>query len=127
MDDPSDMWSGSSLEHLSESVGKLSRTERLVVHYSSSASASSLTFDQLFQSPSRIAQVDKVYRTDAPKSAYPGHQQEGAIPWVHLGDAGSSIDLLDTVHRFETGGGKRPANCQGREGNFEVQYAAQYE
>jgi hypothetical protein len=85
-------------------------------------------FDQVSQFPYPLAQVSKVAETDAPRSAFPGLQQEGAIPWLHLTDTtGVSSGGVDTVYRLETAGGKGPMDCKDRGPSFEVHYAAQCE
>ncbi|KAJ6191701.1 hypothetical protein J3E72DRAFT_380154 [Bipolaris maydis] len=109
---------------------KLEGFDRVVGHHffgiSNGKSLPIFAFDQLSESPYPIAQVKKVEETDAPRSAYPGLQQEGAVPWLHLTNAGSSVGGVDTVYRLETAGGKGPVDCQGLQGSFEVNYAAQY-
>lgn len=114
-----------------ESYLRLEGFDRVVGHHFfgvlDGVSLPFFAFDQLSQSPYPIAQVSKVEGTDAPKSAYSGLQQEGAVPWLHLADTGSSVGGIDTVYRLETAGGKGPVNCQGRQGTFEVEYAAQCE
>jgi hypothetical protein len=83
-------------------------------------------FDQLSQSPHPVAKVSRLDGADAPRSAFPGLQQEGAVPWLDLADTNSlSLGGIDTVYRLETAGGKGPVSCKGRGPSFEVQYAAQ--
>lgn len=114
-----------------ENYLRLEGYDKVIGHHffgiSNGTSTPVFAFDQLSQSPYPIAQVGRVDGTDAPKSAFSGLQQEGAVPWLHLADTGSSVGGVDTVYRLETAGGKGPVNCQGREANFEVKYAAQCE
>lgn len=114
-----------------ETYLRLEGFNRVVGHHffgvSNGTNTPVFALDQLTQSPYPIAQVSRVDGTDAPKSAYPGLQQEGAVPWLHLADTGFSMGGIDTVYRLETAGGKGPASCQGRPGHFEVKYAAQCE
>ncbi|KAL6149766.1 hypothetical protein ACJQWK_02933 [Exserohilum turcicum] len=113
-----------------ESYLKLEGFDKIVGHHFfgnwNGTSTPVFAFDRLPQSPYPIAQVSRADGTDAPKSAYPGLQQEGAVPWLYLTDTGSSVGGVDTVYRLETAGGKGPVTCQGRQGSFEVKYAAQY-
>lgn len=110
---------------------KLEGYDRVIGHHffraSNGTSTPVFAFDQLSPAPYPIAQVGRADGAEAPKTAYPGLQREGAVPWLRLVDTGSSVGGVNTVYRLETAGGKGPGNCQGRKGAFEVKYAAQCE
>ncbi|RAR15474.1 hypothetical protein DDE83_001115 [Stemphylium lycopersici] len=112
-----------------EGFFKLEGYDRVIGHHffraANGTSTPVFAFDQLSLSPYPIAQVRRANGAEAPKTAYPGLQREGAVPWLRLVDTGSSVGGVDTVYRLETAGGKGPGNCQGRKGAFEVKYAAQ--
>ncbi len=112
-----------------ENYLRLEGYDRVIGHHffgvSNGTSRPVFAFDGLSPSPYPIAQVSRFDGTDAPKSAYPGLQHEGAVPWLHLADTGFSVGGIDTVYRLETAGGKGPVSCQGRANSFEVKYAAQ--
>ncbi|OCK80076.1 hypothetical protein K432DRAFT_328920 [Lepidopterella palustris CBS 459.81] len=83
----------------------------------------------LFDVPSTpIPQVNckKSASMPAPTSACPGENNEGAVPWLYLTDAGGSTGGVNTVYRLETAGGSAPATCESSASSFTVRYAAQY-
>lgn len=82
--------------------------------------------NQIPLDPYPMALVKKNTQTNAPKSACPGLGGEGAVPWLHLIDNGSSKGGINTVYRIETAGGSKPKTCEGQDSRFEVPYAAQY-
>lgn len=65
--------------------------------------------------------VKKVGSAPAPSDALPN-----SVDWLALGDNGSSTGGLLSVYRVETAGGKAPDTCEGKLGEFTVEYAAEY-
>lgn len=67
--------------------------------------------------------VNVTSKMPAPKSASKGPNNLGSVPWlklVHLdGD-------YQEVYRINTAGGVAPKTCEGVQGDFSVQYAAEY-
>lgn len=67
--------------------------------------------------------VNATAKTAAPKSASAGPNGLGSVPWlklVHLdGD-------YKEVYRVNTAGGVAPKTCEGVQGGFSVEYAAEY-
>ncbi|KAF2997928.1 hypothetical protein E8E13_005287 [Curvularia kusanoi] len=67
--------------------------------------------------------VNVTSKMAAPKSASNGPNNLGSVPWlklVHLdGD-------YQEVYRVNTAGGVAPKTCEGVQGDFSVQYAAEY-
>lgn len=52
-------------------------------------------------------------------------EQYGAVDWLRLKAGDKSVESK-LAYRVHTAGGKAPANCKGRGGNFMVDYAAEY-
>lgn len=135
--DPIAKWKISSISplalSLSSSPHQLTRNlefqgfEQIVGHHFFNASTPVFALDRLAPTNYPMALVTKLNETDAPKSACPGNNAEGAIKWLLLGDSkGISRGGIDTVYRVETAGGNKPATCKGQKETFEVAYAAQY-
>lgn len=80
------------------------------------------TFD--LNTRSKILFSKKVASIPAPASANVGPDGTGAVPWLKLVDAGSSVGLSE-VYRIVTAGGKAPATCADTN-PISVQYAAEY-
>ncbi len=68
-------------------------------------------------------QVTLSAKTAAPLDSAKGPNGLGSVPWlklVHLdGD-------YQEVYRINTAGGVAPKTCEGIQGNFDVEYAAEY-
>lgn len=52
-------------------------------------------------------------------------EEYGAVDWLRLKAGDKSVESK-LAYRVHTAGGKAPANCKGRGGNFAVDYAAEY-
>ncbi|ORY13817.1 hypothetical protein BCR34DRAFT_623602 [Clohesyomyces aquaticus] len=68
-------------------------------------------------------QAKKNASSSAPADAVLGSNGMGSVPWLKLNAV--SGDYKE-VYRLNTAGGQPPKTCAGYEGNFEVQYAAEY-
>lgn len=95
-------------------------------HFFTQASVPTFSLNKVQTTPFPLASVKKNAFMDAPKSACPGINKEGAVQWLHLIDNGSSQGGVNTVYRIETAGGNKPKTCKGMKSTFEVKYAAQY-
>lgn len=72
--------------------------------------------------------VTKLDSVDAPLNALVGQDGEGdgACPWLLLAQQKNTTGDVKTVYRLNTAGGNPPATCDGIDGEFTVEYAAQY-
>ena len=61
-----------------------------------------------------------------PADAFSGKNEEGAVDWLFLTDAGGSFGGVSNVYRLVTAGGKAPETCKGKKSEFTVEYAAEY-
>jgi hypothetical protein len=68
-------------------------------------------------------QAKKGGSSDAPKNAPKGSNGLGSVAWLKLvaieGD-------YQEVYRVSTAGGVAPKTCEGRQGNFEIEYSTLY-
>lgn len=67
------------------------------------------------------AKVDQ--KTAAPKDASTGPNGLGSVPWLKLVNVEGDYK---EVYRINTAGGVAPKTCEGVQGNFDVEYAAEY-
>jgi len=92
------------------------------------------TFDLSSAKPAAKISVKKGASTPAPPPpvSCPGTRGEGAVDWLQLVDAGTTVQTTTTglaggaVYRVETAGGKSPATCSGLSGDVLVPYTAEY-
>jgi hypothetical protein len=71
-----------------------------------------------------LAISKKIEDVPAPKDSPQG--QFGAVDWLRLRTIeGTQGDIKD-VYRVVTAGGAAPKSCKGRNGQFEIKYAAEY-
>jgi plasmid maintenance system killer protein len=59
----------------------------------------------------------------APQDASTGPNDLGSVPWLKLVNLEGDYK---EVYRINTAGGVAPKTCEGIQGNFDVQYAAEY-
>ncbi|KAK4626523.1 Ecp60-1 [Fulvia fulva] len=91
-------------------------------------------FDQLngAQTPNFAVADDfisgkKVGAVKAPKAAYKGESDLGAVDWLYLVDNGSGrTHGLKSVYRIHTAGGVAPSSCSKPGSALQVPYAAEY-
>ncbi|GJP91284.1 hypothetical protein CBS147343_8296 [Aspergillus niger] len=74
------------------------------------------SFDLRFSGDDDWATMKKVASANAPKSV--------DVPWLKL--VKIEGEGIKEVYRVYTAGGVSPATCEGQEGEFEVEYAAEY-
>ncbi|KAI9791409.1 MAG: hypothetical protein M1816_003977 [Peltula sp. TS41687] len=67
----------------------------------------------------------KSAQSPAPPDAPKGPNGLGSVPWLKLGDKGGSSGIKE-VYRVNTAGGVPPATCDDHQGDFQVDYAAEY-
>jgi len=71
-----------------------------------------------------LAISKKAENITAPAGSYQG--QYGAVDWLHLRTIAGTIGDVKDIYRFSTAGGAAPKTCQGRNGEFQIKYAAEY-
>nr|AQA29277.1 putative effector 75 [Fulvia fulva] len=70
----------------------------------------------------------KINATEAPADAVMGQEGRGygSVPWLKLTTKDEGQCEFQEVYRVNTAGGQPPKTCQGQEGEFQVEYAAEY-
>jgi hypothetical protein len=105
---------------------KIQGYERVLGDHYFTGPTPTFSLNKIPANPFPLAFVKRGAFADAPKTACPGTQNEGAVQWLQLTDAGNSQGGINTVYRIETAGGKAPKTCAGKAAHFEMPYAAQY-
>lgn len=70
-----------------------------------------------------FVQAKLIANSTAPESASKGTNGEGSVPWLKM--VGTDGEYKE-IYRINTAGGVAPKTCEGINGEFQIQYAAEY-